>query len=74
MCVCKSMKNRCMDRMRNFSKVSKKQKKKKKSHEEIEFHNSIQDRVYRPTSGERNFLERIKTPIFLEAVAAIEII
>ena len=63
-----------MDRMRNFSKVSKKQKKKKKSHEEIEFHNSIQDRVYRPTSGERNFLEIIKTPIFLEAVAAIEII
>ena len=63
-----------MDRMRNFSKVSKKQKKKKKSHEEIEFHNSIQDRVYRPTSGERNFLERIKTPIFLEVVAAIEII
>ena len=63
-----------MDRMRSFSKVSKKQKKKKKSHEEIEFHKSIQDRVYRPTSGERNFLERINTPIFLEAVAAIEII
>ena len=63
-----------MDRMRNFSKVSKKQKKKKKSHEEIEFHNSIQDRVYRATSGERNFIERIKAPIFLEAVASIEII
>ena len=28
---------------------------------------------YRATSGERNFIERIKAPIFLEAVLAIEI-
>ena len=27
---------------------------------------------YRATSGEKNFIERIKTPIFLEAVLAIE--
>ena len=29
--------------------------------------------IYRDTSGERNFTERIKAPIFLEAVLAIEI-
>ena len=28
---------------------------------------------YRASSGERNFVERIKAPIFLEAVLAIEI-
>ena len=28
---------------------------------------------YRATSGERNFIERIKAPIFLDAVLAIEI-
>ena len=28
---------------------------------------------YRATSGERNFIERIKTPVFLDAVLAIEI-
>ena len=28
---------------------------------------------YRATSGERNFIEQIKAPIFLEAVLAIEI-
>ena len=28
---------------------------------------------YRPTSGERNFIERIKALIFLDAVLAIEI-
>ena len=27
---------------------------------------------YRATSGERNFIEQIKAPIFLEAVVAIE--
>ena len=29
---------------------------------------------YRVTSGERNFIERIKAPIFIEAVLATEII
>ena len=28
---------------------------------------------YRATAGERNFIEQIKAPIFLEAVLAIEI-
>ena len=38
---------------------------KKKKHKKI--------RAHRATSGERNFIEQIKAPIFLEAVLAIEI-
>ena len=33
----------------------------------------ISKKLYRATSGERNFIEQIKSPIFLEAVLAIEI-
>ena len=33
----------------------------------------ISQKLYRATSGERNFTEQIKSPIFWEAVLAIEI-
>ena len=33
----------------------------------------ISKKLYRATSGERNFIEQIKSPIFLDAVLAIEI-
>ena len=33
----------------------------------------VAEKSYRATSEERNFVERIKTPIFLEVVLAIEI-
>ena len=33
----------------------------------------ISKKLYRATSGERNFIEQIKSPIFWEAVLAIEI-
>ena len=35
--------------------------------------NSIHIQRYRATSGERNFIERIKVPSFMEAILAIEI-
>ena len=36
-------------------------------------HGSIVDlKQYKATSGERNFIERIKAPIFLEPILAIE--
>ena len=69
MCVCKSIKNRCMDRMRNFSKVSKKQEKKKNHMKRLSFITQ-----FKIEYTEQPQEKRIKAPIFLEAVAAIEII
>ena len=43
--------------------------------QQYSLHSHIIDlKRYRKTSGERNFTERVKVPIFLEAVLAIEII
>ena len=42
--------------------------------EKYSIHASMVDLLgYRATSGERNFIDRIKASIFLEAVLAIEI-
>ena len=45
--------------MEDLSRVFQKQKRKKKKHEEIEFHNSIQDWVLLPFTGCRKVLGKM---------------